>query len=298
MYARDDMEGGGCMHHTEDEHVIEAVGRTRIVIRDGEVAEVGGALISNCPLARRFAIPVDEISPEAIRENIRHRIRSFGMCTPHREVLDHREFVGFGASELLSFALRERFIDAAVIACDGAGTVVATRPEMVQGIGGRMSGLVRTTPYPAVMDRIEEGGGIVLDRRDASIDQTAGVAAAREGGYRRIAVTVADAGSAATIRQMDPDAVIVVVHTTGMSREDAALAAGAADLVTACASATVREVAGPRALVQAGVSVPVYAMTDAGKEILIEKIRRSDDPVLIKTTRLPVPGDREPEPLV
>lgn len=281
-----------------DEHIIEAIGRSRIVIRNGEVVEVGEAIITDCPLAKRFACPVPEISAEAIRENIEHRIRSFGMCTPDREVLDHREFVGFGASELLSFALREGFIDAAVIACDGAGTVVATRPEMVQGIGGRMSGLASTTPYPAVMDRIEAGGGIVLDRRGATIDQAAGVAAAREHGYRRIAVTVADAGSAATIRQMDPGAVIVVVHVTGMSRDEAALAAGAADLVTACASGTVREVAGPRALVQAGVSVPVYAMTGAGKELIIEKIHRSGEPVLVKPTRLPVTGDREPEPLV
>ncbi|MDD3373701.1 MAG: DUF2099 family protein, partial [Methanoculleus bourgensis] len=70
------------------------------------------------------------------------------------------------------------------------------------------------------------------------------------------------------------------------------------DLVTACASGTVREVVGSRALVQAGVSVPVFAMTGRGKNLIIEKIRQSDEPVLIKPTRLPVPGDRQPEPLV
>ena len=65
------------------------------------------------------------------------------MCTPEREVLDNREFVGFGASEILSFSLAVGILDAVVLACDGAGTVVVTKPAMVQGIGGRMSGCAR-----------------------------------------------------------------------------------------------------------------------------------------------------------
>lgn len=281
-----------------DEHIIEAIGRSRIVIRNGEVVEVGEAIITDCPLAKRFACPVPEISTETVRENIEHRMKAFGMCTPGREVLDTREFVGFGASELLSFGMKAGMIDAAVLACDGAGTVVVTDPAMVQGIGGRMSGLVRTTPYPSVMDRIEEGGGIVLDRETAAMDPAAGVALAEEQGYRNIAVTVALPEDAAAIREAHPDAFIVAVHVTGMTRDGAAIIAAAADLVTACASGTVREVAGSRALVQAGVSVPVYAMTERGKDLIIEKIRRSGEQVLVKPTRLPVTGDREPEPLV
>ncbi|WP_332450454.1 methanogenesis marker 8 protein [Methanoculleus sp.] len=281
-----------------DEHIIEAIGRSRIVIRNGEVVEVGEAIITDCPLAKRFACPVPEISTEAVRENIEHRMKAFGMCTPDREVLDTREFVGFGASELLSFGMKAGMIDAAVLACDGAGTVVVTDPAMVQGIGGRMSGLVRTTPYPSVMDRIEEGGGIVLDRETAAMEPAAGVALAEEQGYRKIAVTVALPEDAAAIREAHPDAFIVAVHVTGMTRDGAATVAAAADLVTACASGTVREVAGSRALVQAGVSVPVYAMTERGKDLIIEKIRRSDEQVLVKPTRLPVTGGREPDPLV
>ncbi|NYT17604.1 MAG: DUF2099 family protein, partial [Methanomicrobiales archaeon] len=60
-----------------DTHVIEAIGRCRIVVKNGEVVEVGPPLIRECPLARRFARPVHPITREAVRENIEHRIRSF-----------------------------------------------------------------------------------------------------------------------------------------------------------------------------------------------------------------------------
>ena len=147
-----------------DEHIIEAIGRCRIIIRDGKVVEVGPPAISSCPLAERFAKPVREITSEAVRENIQARIQEFGMCTADRAVYAEGEFVGFGASELIGNGLIHGVLDCAVLASDGAGTVLATTPGLVQGIGGRMSGLVKTIPIPEVVDRIERNGGMVLDR--------------------------------------------------------------------------------------------------------------------------------------
>jgi putative methanogenesis marker protein 8 len=282
----------------KDEHVIEAVGRCRIVIRNGVVVEVGESQIRDCPLAKRFAFPIPDIRKESVKANIEHRIKAFGMCTPGREVLDNREFVGFGASEILSFGLQAGLIDAVVLACDGAGTIVVTTPALVQGIGGRMSGLVSTTPYPSVMDRIEANGGYVLDSENATLDQVAGVALAVEKGFRKIAVTVALPGHAATIRRIYPSAVIFGVHVTGLSADEAEMLVGASDLVTSCASKTIREIAGRRALLQAGIAIPIFAITKAGKELIIEKIRRSDEQVLIKPTKLPALGDNQPEPLI
>ena len=286
------------MAENSDEHIIEAIGRSRIVIRDGKVVEVGDPIIADCPLAKRFAYPIPAITKDAIKANIEHRIKAFGMCTADREVQDSREFVGFGASELLSFGLKTGFIDAVVLACDGAGTVIVTKPEMVQGIGGRMSGLVRTSPHSSVMDRIEQAGGIVLDKKHAIIDQIAGVALAVSEGYRMIAVTVATPDIAAAIRKIHPDIFIFAVHVTGLSAEDAKSLVDASDLVTACASRTIREIAGSKALLQAGISVPVFAMTRRGKGLIIEKIRQSDEQVLVKPTRLPALGEKQPDPLV
>jgi putative methanogenesis marker protein 8 len=286
------------MLQDRDEHVIEAIGRRRIVIRNGEIVEIGEPVIRDCSLARKFAFPVPDLETGPVRENIAHRIRTFGMCTPDREVLDTREYVGFGASELLSAGMRAGLLDAVVIACDGAGTVVATRPEMVQGIGGRMSGLHSTCPYLPVMDRIEAAGGYVLDRETAAIDQAAGVALAAARGFSTIAVTVAGPDDADKVRKLCPDAFVFGVHVTGLDPDAAERLVRISDIVTSCASKAIRETAGKKALLQAGISIPVFAMTARGRDLILEKIRQSDGPVLVRSSGLPVSGEHEPSPLV
>lgn len=286
------------MTEARDEHVIEAIGRSRIVIRRGEVVEVGEARIKECPLAKRFALPVPEITKNAVKANIENRIKAWGMCTPEREVLDTREFVGFGASEILSFGLHARFIDAVVLACDGAGTVIVTTPALVQGIGGRMSGLVTTTPYPEVIQRIEENGGVVIDKTHARLDQVAGVRRAYELGYNNVAVTVALSEDAKEIRKLYPDAIIFGVHVTGLTPDDAEVFAVSADMMTACASKIVREIVGRNASLQAGLSIPIFILTERAKDLILEKIRRSSEQVLIKPTKLPALGEQQPNPLV
>lgn len=283
---------------TRDEHVIEAIGKARVVICDGRVISVGEPLIRECPLARRFGKPVPLITPGAIGENMEYRIRSFGMCTPERAVEAQGDYVGFGASELLSCGLSSGILDCVVIACDGAGTVIVTLPFLVQGIGGRMSGLVCTSPIPQVIRRIEEKGGTVCDPDAASIDQARGVGMARKMGYSRIGVTVASPADAQSIRRQYPGTLIIAVHTTGIPEEGAAILAASADIITACASRHVREVAGPRALLQAGVSIPVFAMTQPGKDLILEKVRQSPAQVVISSAKLPATHGDDPTPLV
>jgi putative methanogenesis marker protein 8 len=281
-----------------DEHIIEAIGRSRIVIRDGAIVEIGEAQVRECPLAKRFAHPVPKITQENVRANIEHRMKVFGMCTPNRDVLDNKEFVGFGATELLGFASKVGLIDAAVLACDGAGTVIVKDPALIQGVGGRMSGLVSTSPINKVIRRIEKYGGIVVDKEHASLDQFAGVKWAYEVGYTKVAVTVARPEVAEKIRKAYPEAIIFGVHVTGLTREEAESMVAVTDLMTSCASKTVREVAGAKALLQAGVSVPIFALTKRGKEIIVEKIRQTDEQVLIKPTKLPNLDGQQPDPLV
>ncbi len=281
-----------------DEHVIEAIGRTRVVIRRGQVVEVGLPAIEDCPLARRFSVPVETMTPEAIRANMEARIRSFGMCTPGREVVSETDFVLFGASELMMEGLRSGLLDAAVLACDGAGTVVVSTPELVQGIGGRMSGLVSTTPYPAVMERIRAHGGIVVFPDTAKIDQVAGTRVALERGKTRIAVTVAGAEVSEEVREAAPGALIIAVHTTGLPRDEAERIVAVADIVTACASNTIREVARTRALVQGGTGVPIYALTPRGKALVMAKLSATRIPLLVRGGPLPEETGQGPSPLV
>ncbi len=283
-----------------DLHIIEAAGKCRIVIRDGRVCEVGEPMISRCPLARRFTRPVDPITPDAVWENIQGRIDAFGMCKPDRKLSATGEYVGFGASEILSAAVRDGLLDAAIIACDGAGTVVLTDPALIQGIGGRMSGLVMTSPIPLVIARIKEAGGIVIDPSSATIDPVSGVIAARKAGLSAIGVTVVSAAGARAVRAAEPYALIIAVHTTGITRDEAMQLFATADIVTACASRAVRDVAAEYALLQAGISVPVFAATDAGKRLILQKVAQSRGPFLVRETPLPATGAGAgiPDPLV
>jgi putative methanogenesis marker protein 8 len=195
-------------------------------------------------------------------------------------------------------ALSVHHLDAVVLACDGAGTVIVTKPALVQGIGGRMSGLVKTVPYKEVIKRIEENGGIVIDKAHAALDQTAGVAKAYAMGYKKIAVTVAIPAEAKKIRARYPDVMIFAVHVTGLNHSEAEMLVSASDLVTSCASKNIREIAGKKALLQAGVAVPIFAVSEKAKDLIIEKIRQSNEQVLFKTTKLPALSEQQPEPLV
>jgi putative methanogenesis marker protein 8 len=282
----------------DDIHVIEAVGRSKIIIKDGKVTEVSVSHLKSCPLAKKFALPIDEITRDAVRANIEHRMKSWGMCQPHRNVCGSVDFVGFGASELISCGIISGSFDAAVLACDGAGTVIVTTPEMVQGIGGRMSGLVSTSPHNEEMDRIEQGGGLLLDRAHATIDPVLGVSRAYEKGFSHVAVTVASAEVAAAIHKKHPDAFIFGVHLSGITEQDAVKLVSVADIVTACASKWIWNVAGAKALVQAGTAVPVFALTQRGKQLILDKIARSDRPVLVSGSKLPVYGPELPDPLM
>ncbi len=46
---------------------------------------------------------------------------------------------------------------------------------LFQGIGGRMSGLIKTEPIKDVINGIQKFGGIVLDTKTAVIDPAGGV---------------------------------------------------------------------------------------------------------------------------
>ncbi|MGC8935903.1 MAG: methanogenesis marker 8 protein [Candidatus Methanomethylicaceae archaeon] len=278
--------------------MMETLGRTKVVIRDGVVVEVGEPMIRSCPLAKKFDEPVHAFTKESIRKNVESRIKNVGMFTKNRVVISDIDFVPFGASEMISFGIRQNIIEGAVIVCDGAGTVITKNPFLVQGIGGRMSGLVRTSPIPEVIESIENNQGIVLDRKRAAIDQVGGVELAHSLGMSKVAVTITSPQEGEWIRSKFPDALIFAIHLTGISKEDAERLVGVCDLLTGCASRWIREVAGKKAKLQAGTSIPVFAMTERGKELVLNKVRGLSMQVFVKLQNLPYLGDVHPEPLI
>lgn len=259
-------------------HVMEALGMTRVVFEDGKVVEVGEPKVKYCPLFKKYR-NIDEITSEKVRENMEFRMQAFGMCCEGRSVR-MKNFLSFGISELMCLALSKGYVDAVVTAADGCGTCVLTDPEIVQGMGGRISGIVETSPIKCVIDEI--GADNVLDAQTTPINQRKGVELAVSKGYSRIAVTVAFPEDAAYLRDTYGDRLVIfAVHTTGISEADAELYYDKCDVITACASQYVRKVGEKRATIQAGTKVPVYGATEVGKEVIELKLaelgRTADD---------------------
>lgn len=280
-------------------NIMELLGRSRIKVEGEMVAEAGQPMINWCPLFDKVR-GIKEVTAESAAANMEFRIKNHGMFSPRRR-LKMDTFVGFGASESMMTGLRSGIIDAAVTVCDGAGTVITANPDLVQGMGGYISGLVESDPIPEVIEGIRRMEGHVLSPKDARIDQLEGAAYAAAAGYKRFAVTVANAAEAEKLRELEKTAgvriMIIGVHLTGITSEEASRLLAAADIVTACASKHIREQARP--LVQVGTAVPLFGLTGWGKELLVERAKEVEQPLLINTMPLPVlPEEKQPRPLV
>ena len=280
-------------------HIMELLGRCRVRV-DGEKAqEAGEPMIEWCPLFDKIR-GIKKVTSGAAAENMDFRIKNHGMFSARRR-LEMGTFVGFGASESMMTGLKAGIIDATVTVCDGAGSVITANPDLVQGMGGYISGLMETDPIPEVLEGIRARDGHVLSPQDGRIDQIEAAAYAAAAGYKRFAVTVADAASGEKLREMEKLAgvriMIIGVHLTGLSREDTARLLAVADIVTACASKHIREQVKP--LVQVGTAVPLFGLTRWGKELLVERAKEVEQPLLINTMPLPVlPEKKQPRPLV
>ncbi len=258
------------------EHIVEAIGLSKVTIKDGKVVDVSEPQVDYCPLFHHHR-GMEKITKEAIWENIQFRIDDFGMCTPNRK-LRMKDFLSFGISEIMSTLIEENVLDCVIMVCEGCGTLIVTEADLVQGIGGRVSGLVKTEPIPELFDQV--GKDNILNPETAEIDQIAGVKLAIKKGYKNIAVTIALAKDALKIQELKkahPDVNIYtfVVHTTNRTKEDARILFDTCDVATACASKYIREIGDKESLKTVGQSVPIYSKTEDGKKFLemrLEKI--------------------------
>ena len=125
------------------------------------------------------------------------------MYGPERILELQEKPVSFGASEILMDAMNEGLVDAAVVVCEGAGTVVAARPDVLQAIGAHMTGLIKTEPIAEIQDGLAKRGCLLLDRQ-ATVDQVRGYEKAVAAGFQKIAVTIAgtNADEATALREM------------------------------------------------------------------------------------------------
>ena len=289
------------MAKQKDRHVMEALGKTRVVVENGKVVEVSEPQTEYCPIFDKVR-GIKKFTSKTAKENIEFRMKDFGMFTENRAI-EMEIFVGFGASETFMTGLRRGLLDTCVTACDGAGTVITSNPRLAQGMGSRISGLVETTPIPKLIERIQEAGGIVLDPETAVIDQVKGVKKAIERGYKKIGVSVTNAQDIRAIRELEKKHRVEVigfgVHTTGLPENEAKEFISLVDMTTGCTSKWIRGCIAGKTIAQFGTAIPIFAITQCGKELLLERAKEVTDPILINTMKLPVqPEEKQPRPLI
>jgi putative methanogenesis marker protein 8 len=284
------------------EHLLE-MAKALVRVKDGKIEVLTEPGIRCCPL-RRDLYGIQEESRESVQRVLEGHMKELGMYGPERVLELQEEPVSFGASEILADAMKEGLVDAAVVVCEGAGTVVATRPEVLQAIGAHMTGLVKTEPIKEIQEGLVEKGCTLLDRK-GTMDQVRGFEKAASLGFKKIAVTVAGSRTddAEALRKRDSElgthSIILAVHTTGISESDALALAESCDLVWSCASRAVREVVGKRAKMQIGISIPVFALTQEGKRLILNRALHYSGPLVLHRAGLPLaPEGKQPEPLI
>jgi putative methanogenesis marker protein 8 len=201
--------------------------------------------------------------------------------------------VTFGASEIMSDAMQEGKLDAAVIVSNNIGTLVTTSPNTTQGVVKRMTGLFYTTPSPSVIDRAFEEGILPVFPFTGEIDQVEGLREAIKQGNKRISVSVAadDNAKLKELAELEKDGLTVYrfsLCATGVSDETATIMADYADIAWACASKQVREIVAPKALAQVGIKIPVYIMSERGWELVKPRIKAIDPSFNVDSIKLEI----------
>lgn len=279
------------LNEVSGEHEFYCCG-ARVLLRRGEVRILSEPRVAYCPLLESL-YGIREIDFEAVKQVVKMKVKNLGFCC-ERRIFDPSMVVPYGGSEIISTCIENNLIECGITVCEGAGTVITANPKLVQEIGARLTGIIRTSPVRGIIEYIKGRGGIILDEESARISQEEGVFRAAEMGYRRIAVTVAgfNAFSMRKIRQIERErgleVAIFSVCNTCASKEDAEVIASEADVVCASASQIIREVVGPGALMQLGITIPVFALTRLGKKLLLSYLNRFEDKIVVfRTANLP-----------
>ena len=255
-----------------DRHVIEALGKAEVVIENGKITYIGEPVVDYCSIFDNGQHNGD-LTKEFIKSNIEKRIDEFGMCTPQRSI-DVEDTMSFGTSVTLKTNMINGNVDCVVGACEGVGTLLIDDAELVQGVGGRVSALISTTPIDEVMDKV--GRENVLNPETAELNPLKGLEMAIERGYKNIAITIIPTEMVKDLRQYpkpeDVNIYIFVAHTTNVSKKEAEMLFDYADVISGCSSINIRETAQERKPYYAGKKVPLYAVTENGRRLLNERL--------------------------
>ncbi len=108
--------------------------KARVMVNDGKIEVLTDPLISCC-LLRRELCGIEKESRETVERVLQSHMQNLGMYGPQLILELQEKPVSFGTSEILMDAMTDGLVDSAMVVCEGAGTVVVTRPNVLQTIG-------------------------------------------------------------------------------------------------------------------------------------------------------------------
>ncbi|MDD5069888.1 MAG: DUF2099 family protein [Candidatus Omnitrophica bacterium] len=259
-----------------------------VSVSNARIINITEPALTFCPLAEHLykdfrSVPGNEKEAlkVVIKKTIESKIRDYGFFTEKRNFSFDDLSIPYGASEMIGLALRKKAIDAAVVVCEGAGTVITSNPNVVQGIGARMNSLLLTSPIKGIIQHLKSAGCRVVFE-NALIDQIRGIEEALKAGYKSIAVTICghSAEDLRIIRSLEKEygvsIICLAVCTTGIPKDKIDLIADCADLVWSCASSDLRGIIGPLAILQLSRQIPVFVLTKKGINFVSEYAREEE----------------------
>ena len=170
--------------------------------------------------------------------------------------------------------------------------------EIIQGVGGRVSALVSTTPIPEVIEKV--GVENVVNPETAELDPIKGLQMAIDRGFKNIAVTILPSEIINDIKEYptpeDVNVYIFVAHTTNADDNEIEISFRNADVITSCASDKVRKYAEKEKVYYSGSKVPIFAITEKGREFLDNRLEKIGKPLTIND--YPLDLKNHPNPLV
>ncbi len=268
-----------------DVHITRRAG-AYILVLDGKAVYATESVIDYCPLAKmlftRHSYGKDmPFKEKLIKEMNEQAIGEFKMFSGQRSLRECEAKVPFGSSEISMDAMRKGLYEALVQVCDGVGTVITFDPEHSQGVGAVMTGTFYTTPIDELVKKCHQENVFPVFPETGEIDQLTGVKAAIRLGKKNIAVSTAvgfnrNLGDIAALETDDIKIYRFALCSTGIDEETAQAMAKYADIAWSCASKPAREIIAPKALIQIGLKIPVYVMTERGWDITKNRLETID----------------------
>ncbi|NVM55559.1 MAG: DUF2099 family protein [Candidatus Helarchaeota archaeon] len=245
------------------------------VNENGKIISASDPLIQYCPIREYSGWHSETLNKADIIKSMQWKIKTYGLCKNNRILRFKFQGVGYGASECLMTAMDNKIIEASIVPCDGAGSVISSDKYIIQGIGMVSPALISTFPMPQIINKLEKLGTHIVDKEKASIDQVKGVEKAIELGYEKIGVTIAghELKSVEILRTIEKDhaitMLIILIHVTGVTEKDEKYIIQS-DISHGCSSKFIRKILEPKNkhVAKFGTILPAYAFSQLGKAVL------------------------------